>query len=124
VPWYILIAKGKAGLLPGEGRTNIQGGSMHGDVCLPDKSQVAREILTYLGKHPDAQDTVEGILQNWLLDRRDKYTPTIVQEVVKDLVLEGTILEDKTAGSRIVYRLNLAKRNRMNKSSKRVGEQG
>jgi hypothetical protein len=67
---------------------------MQGDVCLPDKSQVAREILMYLGKHPDAQDTVDGILQNWLVDRREKYTPTIVQEVVKDLVLEGTILEE------------------------------
>ena len=97
---------------------------MQGDVCLPDKSQVAREILAYLGKHPGAQDTVDGILQNWLVDRRDKYTPTIVQEVVKDLVLEGTILEDRTPGSPEVYRLNLAKRDRMNKSSKRVAEKG
>jgi hypothetical protein len=67
---------------------------------------------------------VDGILQNWLVDRREKYTPTIVQEVVKDLVLEGTILEDRIPGSPEVYRLNLAKRNRMNKSSKRVEEKG
>jgi hypothetical protein len=95
---------------------------MHGDVCLPDKSQVAREILMYLGKHPDAQDTVDGILQNWLVDRREKYTPTIVQEVVKDLVLEGTILEDRIPGSPGVYRLNLAKRDRMKELSKHVGK--
>jgi len=94
---------------------------MKGDVCLPDKSQIAREILAYLAEHPDAQDTVDGILQNWLAGRRDKYTPTLVQEVVKDLVLEGTILEDKIPGSPVVYRLNLAKRERMKKLSKRVG---
>jgi hypothetical protein len=86
---------------------------MHGDACLPDKSQIAREILTYLGKHPDAQDTLDGILKGWLPGRGDKYTPTMVQEVVKDLVLEGTILEGKTPGSQTVYRLNLAKRNRL-----------
>jgi len=91
---------------------NVQGGGMHGDACLPDKSQIARELLTYLQKHPEAQDTVEGILQNWLFARRDKYTPTLVREVVKDLVLEGAILENKTPGPSPVYRLNLARRYR------------
>ncbi len=86
---------------------------MNGDVCLPDKSQIAREILTYLGKHPNAQDSLDGILQVWLLDRGNKYIPTMVQEVVKDLVLEGTILENKIPGLQPVYRLNNAKRNRL-----------
>jgi hypothetical protein len=86
---------------------------MNGDVCLPDKSQIARELLTYLEKHPDAQDTLDGIVQSWLAGRGGKYKPATVREVVKDLVLEGTILESKTAGSDTVYRLNVAKRNRM-----------
>ncbi len=86
---------------------------MNGDACLPDKSQIAREILTYLGKHPDAQDTLDGILKGWLPDRGSKYKPTLVQEVLKDLVLEGTIQETKIPGSHTVYRLNLAKRDRM-----------
>jgi hypothetical protein len=86
---------------------------MNGDVCLPDKSQIAREILTYLGKHPNAQDALDGILQTWLLDRGNKYNPTMVQEVVKDLVLEGTILESKVPGTQSVYRLNNAKRDRL-----------
>ncbi len=86
---------------------------MNGDVCLPDKSQIAREILTYLGKHPNAQDSLDGILQVWLLDRGNKYNPTMVQEVVKDLVLEGTILESKIPGTQSAYRLNNAKRDRL-----------
>jgi hypothetical protein len=86
---------------------------MKGDVRLPDKSQIAREILTYLAKHPDAQDTLDGIVQGWLPGQGGKYKPAIVREVVKDLVLEGTILESKTPGSDTMYRLNIAKRNRM-----------
>lgn len=94
---------------------------MNGDVCLPDKSQIAREILTYLAKHPDAQDTLDGIMRGWLLDQGGKYKPSIVREVVKDLVLEGTILESKTPGSDTTYRFNAAKRNRMKESLKKMG---
>jgi hypothetical protein len=94
---------------------------MNGDVCLPDKSQIAREILTYLAKHPDAQDTLDGIMQGWLPGQGGKYKPAIVREVVKDLVLEGTILESKTPGSDTVYRLNVAKRNRMKELLKKLG---
>ncbi len=95
---------------------------MNGDVCLPDKSQIAREILTYLADHPDAQDTLEGIMQSWLPGRGNRFKPTMVQEVVKDLVLEGTILETKTPGSQTVYRFNLAKRNRMKEMLKKKGK--
>ena len=94
---------------------------MNGDVCLPDKSQIAREILTYLEKHPDAQDTLAGIVQGWLSGQGGKYKPAFVHEVVKDLVLEGTILESKTPGSDTVYRLNVAKRNRMKELLKKLG---
>jgi len=94
---------------------------MNGDVCLPDKSQIAREILTYLAKHPDAQDTLDGIMRGWLPDQGGRYKQAIVREVVKDLVLEGTILESKTPGSDTVYRLNVAKRNRMKELLKKMG---
>jgi hypothetical protein len=95
---------------------------MNGDVCLPDKSQIARTILSYLADHPDAQDTLEGITQTWLPGQGNKFKPTMVQEVVKDLVLEGTILETKIPGSQPVYRFNLAKRNRMKELLKKTGK--
>jgi hypothetical protein len=94
---------------------------MNRDVCLPDKSQIAREILSYLEKHPDAQDTLDGIVQRWLPGQGEKYTPTMMREVVKDLVLEGTILELKTPGSDTAYRLNVAKRNNMKALLKKLG---
>jgi hypothetical protein len=93
---------------------------MNGEVCLPDKSQIARAILTYLADHPDAQDALDGIMQGWLHDQGNKFKPTMVQEVVKDLVLEGTILEIKIPGSQTVYRFNLAKRNRMKEMLKKM----
>ncbi len=95
---------------------------MNENVCLPDKSQIARTILAYLADHPDAQDTLEGIAQRWLPDQGSKYKPTTVQEVVKDLVLEGTILETKIPGSQTLYRFNLAKRNRMKEMMKKMGK--
>jgi len=95
---------------------------MNGDVCLPDKSQIAREILAYLTKHPEAQETLDGIVQVWLRDRGSKHTPIMVYEVVKDLVLEGTILESKMPDSHSVYRLNLTKRNRMKELLKKIRE--
>jgi hypothetical protein len=98
----------------------IRGGTMNGDVCLPDKSQIARDILKYLAAHPDAQDTLDGIVQSWLPDGGSKYKQLMVQEVVKDLVLEGTILESKIPGSHAVYRFNLAKRDRMKELLKKT----
>jgi hypothetical protein len=92
---------------------------MNGDVCLPDKSQIAREILSYLRKHPDAQDTLDGILKGWFPEQGKMYKPIMVREVVKDLVLEGTILEGTMPGSDPVYQLNPAKQNRLQELSKK-----
>jgi hypothetical protein len=92
---------------------------MNNNVCLPDRSQIAREILAYLEKHPDAQDTVEGIMQGWFPGHGIRYAAIMVQEVVKDLVLQGTILESKSPGSHAVYRLNLARRDKLKELLKR-----
>jgi hypothetical protein len=92
---------------------------MNGDVCLPDKSQIARAILAYLRKHPDAQDTLDGMLKGWFPEQGSKYKPAMVREVVKDLVLEGTIMESKITGSDTIYRLNLAKQDRLKDMSKK-----
>jgi hypothetical protein len=92
---------------------------MNGEVCVPDKSQIARAILAYLRKHPDAQDSLDGILRDWLLEQGSTYKPAMVREVVKDLVLEGTIQESTIPGSDTIYRLNIAKQNRLKELSKK-----
>jgi hypothetical protein len=77
-----------------------------GDLCFPDKSQIAREILAYLADHPDAEDTLDGIVQWWLLERKIKYQKSLVQEAIADLVDQKLILTWNDSSSRRRYRAN------------------
>jgi hypothetical protein len=38
----------------------------------PERTKLAREVLAYLAEHSDSQDTLEGIVEWWLLDREVK----------------------------------------------------
>jgi len=76
------------------------------DLCFIDKTQIARELLAYLTDHPDAQDTLEGILQWWLLERKIKYEIEIVKETLTELRDKGLLLEHESKDSQIHYRLN------------------
>lgn len=72
----------------------------------PSLSSPAPEILDYLFRHPDAQDTIDGILHWWVLDACiRKWTPKIAA-TVKQLV-EGGFLEQKpSADGHVFYRLS------------------
>jgi hypothetical protein len=78
-----------------------------GSPCLPDNSQIALEIMAYLGEHPEAQDTLEGIVEWWLLERKIIHQIDKVQEVLADLVKKQLIIETKSGASGVLYRLNL-----------------
>ncbi|MHC4308376.1 MAG: hypothetical protein ACYSSN_00390 [Planctomycetota bacterium] len=71
-----------------------------------NKSQIGYEILAYLVEHPEAQDTLEGILEWWLLERQIKFQIARVQEVLSELVSKGLILEKKASDSQTHYRIN------------------
>jgi len=82
-----------------------------GNLCLPSKAQIAHEILAYLAEHPDAQDTFEGIVQWWLLERKIQKQATLVAEVIEDLVTKGFLLMEQNAThSKSRYRLNPRKK--------------
>jgi DNA-binding IscR family transcriptional regulator len=78
-------------------------------MCLTEKSQVSNSILAYLAKHPDAQDTVEGITDWWLLQRRIEVESSLVQQALLELTQNGLILKRKGRDARIRYRLNKSK---------------
>jgi hypothetical protein len=59
------------------------------DLCFSDKSRIGREILAYLLEHPDAEDTVDGIVQWWLLERKIKHQGRLVKDAVSELVDKG-----------------------------------
>lgn len=73
------------------------------------KTEIAREILAYLVDHPDAQDTLEGIIQWWLLERKIKYQTDMVKQTIAELVEKGFILEERAKDSRVHYRTNQSK---------------
>ena len=84
--------------------------TVKGDLCLPNKTQIAHEILAYLAEHPDAQDTLDGIVQWWLLERKIKFQVGRVTHVLEELVAKGLIFEQKTPDFRNQYRINKAKK--------------
>jgi hypothetical protein len=71
-----------------------------------NKSQIGYQILSYLAEHPKAQDTLEGIVDWWLLDRQIKFHIARVEEALSELVDRGLILEKKGVDSKTHYRIN------------------
>lgn len=71
-----------------------------------DESQISYEILAYLSKNPGAQDTIDGIVEWWLLAQHIERQVANVKSALTDLVQKGLILEKRTADSRIYYCLN------------------
>jgi len=56
------------------------------------KPQVVYKILAYLSEHPQAQDTLEGIVEWWLLEQQIKCRTVQVKEALAELVARGFVL--------------------------------
>ena len=67
---------------------------------------MARDVLTYLVNNPGAQDTLEGIAEWWLLERKIETRTAKVKEVLAELVAKGLILERRGSDSRLRYLIN------------------
>ena len=74
-------------------------------MCIREKSQVAREILAYLAAHPDAQDTLEGIVEWWLVEQRIVQQTAAVREALAELVAQGLLVERRGHDARTRYRI-------------------
>jgi predicted transcriptional regulator len=71
-----------------------------------DESRIAYEILAYLAKNPDAQDTIDGIVEWWLLAQHIERHVARVRSALTELVERGLILERTSTDSRTYYCLN------------------
>jgi hypothetical protein len=80
-------------------------------MLINDKSQIGNKILAYLVENPKAQDTLEGIVEWWLLEREIKFETARVKEALSDLVAKGLILEKLGSNSKTHYRVNKSKHN-------------
>lgn len=73
------------------------------------RSPLYYEVLSYLYAHPQAQDTVEGIVSWWLMMQRMTQQITKVKAVLAELVSSGFVLERKGPDGRLRYRINRSK---------------
>jgi hypothetical protein len=77
--------------------------------CKAGKSEVARQILAYLIENPEAQDTVEGIVDWWLLDQEIQRQTAIANEALSELVAKRFVFARRGKDLRIHYRINRSK---------------
>jgi len=70
---------------------------------------IANEILAYLVNHPEAQDTLEGITEWWLLEQRIRHAVAEVDKVLHDLAAHDLLVTRQCADGRIYYGLNRVK---------------
>lgn len=73
------------------------------------RSPIFYEILAYFADHPQAQDTVEGIVEWWLLEQRIKRASTQVKTTLTQLVAEGLVIPREGTDGRVYYRVNRQK---------------
>jgi hypothetical protein len=84
-------------------------GTEEEDMCITEKLHLSSEILSYLIEHKDAQDTLEGIAEWWLLEQSIKIRTSEVKAALEDLVNKKLVLEHKGKDSRTHYRINRRK---------------
>jgi hypothetical protein len=75
-------------------------------MCLSCEQPIEEEILGYFAARPDAQDTLEGIVEWWLLEQKISVQSARVKEALVGLVAEGLIIERQAGESRSLYKLN------------------
>jgi hypothetical protein len=68
--------------------------------------KLARQILRYLRDHPEAQDTLEGIIVWWVSERAIKHWLPEVRSSLATLVAQGYVAKQTGPGRRTFYRLN------------------
>lgn len=65
--------------------------------------EVAYHILAYLHANPDAQDTVEGIVEWWLLDQKIRQQTERVKQALTELTARGFVVAKTSTDSRVLY---------------------
>src|SRR5437660_6732560 len=70
------------------------------------RSDVAEYILRYLLDNPEAEDTIDGIVEWWVMRQRIRHETARVKKALSELVNEGFVLEHHSADSQVRCRIN------------------
>ena len=68
-------------------------------------SETAQAILDYLRRNPEAQDTLDGIVQWWLPEQH--FTPRVatIREALQELLAAELISEHRGKDAQVSYRI-------------------
>jgi hypothetical protein len=72
----------------------------------PSLPSPAPEILDYLARHPDSQDTIDGILHWWVLDAHIRNWAPKIAKTVTQLVKQGFLEQKLSSDGKIFYRVS------------------
>lgn len=68
-----------------------------------DEPDTDYQILAYLHANPEAQDTLEGIVEWWLLDQKISRQTERVKQALAELIERGLIVARIGTDSRVHY---------------------
>lgn len=74
-----------------------------------ETEETSHKILAYLIDNPNAQDTLEGIVDWWLLQQDIKRNVVLIRKTVDGLIHKGFLLERKGNDRTKYYQLNREK---------------
>jgi hypothetical protein len=69
---------------------------------------VERAVQAYLAQHPDAADTLDGIVNWWLPRQRYETERRRIEKALDHLVERGQLRCDRLPGGAVLYALNRA----------------
>lgn len=70
-----------------------------------DEFGIRKQILEYLVAHPEAEDTLEGVVHWWLQEWQHKHFLPQIKKALESLVKSG-VVERREIGQSTLYRLN------------------
>jgi len=70
--------------------------------------EVESAVLAYLAQHPDAADTLDGIVSWWLPQQRYETERRRIEKALGHLVERGQLRCDCLPGGAVLYALNRA----------------
>ncbi|HRI13123.1 MAG TPA: hypothetical protein PLX89_08960 [Verrucomicrobiota bacterium] len=70
---------------------------------------IDQQIAAYLVRHPDAQDTIEGIAEWWLLEQRIHVALGEIRSALTELAARGFLSVARGRDGRIRFSLNSSK---------------
>lgn len=70
-----------------------------------EKELLSQRIISYLKKHPEAGDTLEGIVTWWLEQERIDRVVDDVADALRSLEKKGTVLAHRTQAGTTIYKI-------------------